>query len=201
MTTMEEDVFVKENADELTQRNVNRLGERQQKSEQMARREHSQKATKLSPLYYLMAVAVCIAIVILVWPTNQQSPIDELGIGTPNMTEFRAASPEAARIEQLISEDKIEEALRLTANVLKNSDLAIEELGDIPELWEDEEEMAYEDHIERVKNSELRWTYIYLLVRAGKNKEARKELKRYLKDPLYCEHEQEARQLLEKIRK
>ncbi len=198
---MENEVFIKESSDELTQRIANRLGERQQKLEQMAAWEQSSKGQKMRPLYYLTAVAACVAAVVLFWPTSKLSPAEELGIGVPTMTEYRDASPEISRIEKFISEEKYEDAIRVTEKALKNSDLAIYELENIPEIWENLEEMEYEDNLARVKNAELRWTYIYLLVQLERNKEARKELKTYLKEPQYCEHEEEARKLLKQLKK
>lgn len=201
MTAMEEERFARETADELTGRIADRLGERQKKLEQMAAWELAARKPKVRPLYYLTAIAACVVAAVLLWPTNELSPMEELGIEAPTMTEYRAASPEMARIEELISEKNYEEAIRRTEKALKNSDLAIYELENVPEMWENDEEMAYEDEQERVKNCELRWTYIYLLVQLERNKEARKELKVYLKYPQYCEHEEEARQLLIKLKK
>jgi hypothetical protein len=198
---MEEERFARETADDLTGRIADRLGERQKKLEQMAAWEQAARKPKVRPLYYLTAIAACVVAAVLLWPTNELSPMEELGIEAPTMTEYRAASAEIARIEELISEKNYEEAIRRTEKALKNSDLAIYELENVPEIWESDEEMAYEDERERVKNCELRWTYIYLLVQLERNKEARKELKVYLKYPQYCEHEEEARQLLIKLKK
>lgn len=201
MTAMEEEVFARENADALTGRIVDRLGERQEKLEQMAAWEQASKKPKVRPLYYLTAIAACVAAVVLLWPTSEVSPIEELGIEAPTMTEYRAASAEIARIEKLIGEKNYEEALRRTVKALKGSDAAIYEFENVPEVWDSDEEYAYEFEAELQKNSELRWTYIYLLVQLGKNKEARKELKAYLKLSQYAEHQEEARQLLKRLKK
>ncbi len=198
---MDENVFKRETADQLTNRIADRLGERQQKLEQMAEWERTSSKPKVKPLYYFSAIAACVVVVVLLWPASELSPIEELGIDVPTMTEYRAASPDVTRIGELIEKEKYAEALVLTEKVLINSDKVIEELGSIPEMWDNEEEMLYEDELERVKNSELRWTYIYLLVQLGRNKEACKELKTYLKEPQYCEHEEEAKRLLEKLKK
>ncbi len=198
---MEKDVFIREMADPLTNRIADRLGERQQKLEQMAEWECSSKKSKMRTLYYLSAIAACVVVVMLLWPASGLSTIEELGIGVPTMTEYRAASPDITRIEELIDKEKYAEALVLTEKVLINSDKIIEELGSVPEMRDNEEEMLYENELERVKNSELRWTYIYLLVQLERDKEACKELKTYLKEPQYCEHEEAARKLLEKFKK
>lgn len=200
---MEEDVFVRAEADGLTRRIADRLGERQQKLEQMEEWERqltaTNRKTRLRPLYAVMAVAACIAAVVLLWPTGQRSPLDELGIAAPELTEFRGASPETERIEQFIKEENYEKALAQAKKALKNSDLAIYELEGVPELWDDPDEAQYEEQAERLHNAELRWTYIYLLVHTKNYSEARKQLRLYLKQEP-CEHGQEARELLKRIK-
>ena len=200
---MEEEFFERGSADQLTSRIADRLGEREAKLKKMAEWERTkQKSEKRNarPLYYLAAIAACIVAAVLLWPTANVSPVDELDIDTPTMTAYRAASPEIARIEKLMSEENYAEALKRTEKALRNSDLAIYELENVPEIWGSDEEMAYEDEAERMKNSELRWTYIFLLIKNGQEKQARKELKKYLKFPEYCEHEEEARLLLKKLK-
>ena len=64
----------------------------------------------------------------------------------------------------------------------------------------DNEEMAYEEELEKSANSELRWTYIYLLVRLNHNDEARKQLNIYLKNRQFCGHSAEAMALLEELK-
>ena len=54
---------------------------------------------------------------------------------------------------------------------------------------------------EQLANSELRWTYIYLLVCTGDRREAIKQLKIYLKQKEFCEHEVEAKRLLKELKK
>ena len=196
-----EEVFERKSADELTGRIADRLGERQEKLEQMAAWEQAARGKpRVRPLYYLTAIAASVVAVVLLWPKNGLSPIEELGIDVPAMTEYRAASAEIARIEKLIDEKNYEEALKYTEKSLKNSDTAIYEFEEVPDFWDSEEEYAYEQEAELQKNSELRWTYIYLLVKLSRNKEARKELKTYLKDQEHCKHKEEARQLLEALK-
>ena len=200
---MEEDVFVRAEADALTRRIADRLGERQQKLEQMQQWERqlatNNRKARLRPLYAVLAVAACIAAVVLVWPGKPTSPLDELGIAAPELTAYRAASPEIERIEQFIKEENYEKALAQARKALKSSDLAIYELEGVPELWDDPEEAQYEEQAERLRNAELRWTYIYLLVHTQNYSEARKQLRLYLKQAP-CEHEQEARELLKRIK-
>ena len=197
---MTEEQFKREDADELTCLIANRLGERQEKLNRIDEWEQApNRSASVKPLYAMIAAAACIVAVMLFWPTHQ-SPLDELGIATPTLTEYRSATSGTTSIGQLIANKKYDEALQLTKKALNQSDLTVQELSDIPELWENDEEMDYENNLEQVKNAELRWTYIYLLIRTGKDKEAIKELKRYLKHPQYCEHKEEARKLLEKLK-
>lgn len=199
---MNEEVFIKQEADELTQRVADRLGLREEKMKQMEQweKQTSSHRSVYKLFAYVLSVAACIAIAIVIWPSNEPSLIDELGIERPSMTEFRGESSESVMIEQLIEKKNFDEALKMVAESLEKSDVAIEELESISTDWEDEEEMIYNDELERVKNSELRWTYIYLLLQTDDNKQARKELKRYLKTPQYCEHEQEAKELLSRLK-
>ena len=65
--------------------------------------------------------------------------------------------------------------------------------------WGDDDAVRYDQEMERAVNSELRWIYIYLLIKQGHKKDAKKQIKVYLKYPDFCEHEVEAKALLEKI--
>lgn len=197
---MNEDVFTRDPEDKLTERIVSRLGARQQKLEQMAAWEQTRHKAKIRPIYIISAVAACIVVVLLIsplWKTST-SPLDELGIGAPTLTEYRAASPEMTEINRLIKEENYVAALTKTEHALKNSD---EMLGDLISVAEmsDDEDIWYDVELEYVANSELRWTYIYLLVRTENYKKARKELKRYLRDK-DCEHRTEAEALMKKIK-
>lgn len=199
---MNEEKFVKQDADELTSRIADRLGQRQQKLEQMAEWERQARPARLKSLYLTVAIAACIAVVFVFSPFKSDvSPLDELGIESPTLTGYRAATPELAMIEQMISENRFEEALQETERLLKNSDMAVEEFGQTPEIWGDDEEATYEMELLFVQNQELRWAHVYLLIRLNQNKKARKELKRYLDYPDFCEHETEARLLLKKLKK
>lgn len=200
---MNEERYNKTEADALTQRIADRLGARQQKLDLMEQWQRSSKGTpRLRRLYIGAAVAAGLAaltIVVPIWRQNATSPLDELGIERPQLTEYRSAESVAAEIDRLIDEENYELALRKTQKALKGSDLTLDELTYVPELWDDQEEAQYEEAAERAHNSDLRWTYIYLLLKTGDEKTAKKELKKYLKHPEYCEHEQEARELLKKL--
>ena len=138
---------------------------------------------------------------LLVWPIYraQMSPIDRLGIEVPSMTEFRSANAEFAEISSLVKRKNYDLALQKTRKALVQSDMAVRELDGIG-MDCDNEEMAYEEELEKSANSELRWTYIYLLVRLNHNDEARKQLKIYLKNRQFCCHSAEAMALLEELK-
>jgi len=147
-----------------------------------------------------VAVIACVVVVLFVtaplWK-SPASPLDELGIEAPKLTEFRAASPEHTEIAALIEKKNYDDALVKVEKSLRQSDLSLKEMSGVAEDWDDES-LLYEEEAEMVQNSELRWTYIYLLVRKDRNNEARKELKRYLKSP-FGEHKKEAKSLLKAL--
>ena len=200
---MNEEVFVKQEADELTNRIANRLGERQKKLEQMEKWERQEKKpVRLRPIFVTVAVAACIAALFFFSPFggHEQSLVDELGIATPNMTEFRAANKDMTEIASLMENEDYEKALEKTEMALNRSDESLKMLEEVAAEWDDDEAVRYDQELEWAVNSELRWTYIYLLVKQGHKREARKELKRYLQYPEYCEHEAEAKALLNKLK-
>lgn len=200
---MNEEVFVKQEADELTNRIANRLGERQKKLEQMEKWERQEKKpVRLRPIFVTVAVAACIAALFFFSPFggHEQSLVDELGIATPNMTEFRAANKDMTEIANLMENEDYEKALEKTEKALNRSDKSLKMLAEVAAEWDDDEAVRYDQELEWAVNSELRWTYIYLLVKQGHKREARKELKRYLQYPEYCEHEAEAKALLNKLK-
>ncbi len=190
--------------DALDELIVSRLGERQKKLRRMEEMEHQIHRT--APIMRtvtwatVMAVA-CLTAFLVVSPLfrSSVSPLDELGIEQPTLTAYRAAAEEMAEINRLMERGDYEQALTKTEKALRQSDLAIREIADMADAWPDDESMEYEERLERTNNSELRWTYIYLLVKSDRLKDARRELRRYLKAADYCAHETEAKALLEKI--
>lgn len=89
-------------------------------------------------------------------------------------------------------------ALAVVKKTLHLSDVALEEFDGLGEEFDDEE-LAYEGRLERNTNSELRWTYIYLLVKLNDIKEAKVQLHKYLKAKEYCHHCAEAKALLNEL--
>ena len=199
---MNEEIDVKQEADELTKRIVDRLGERQQKLEPMAAWERKgRRPARLHPLFATIAVAACIGLAVVFLPmlSTEQSLLDELDIPTPGLTEYRAATPELNEIAGLMEKEDFETALKRTETALHRSDASIKMLEEVAEDWGDDDAVRYDQDMERAVNSELRWTYIYLLIKQDRKKDAKKQLKVYLKYPEFCEHQAEAKALLEKI--
>ena len=198
---MNEEKFVKAEADATTLLIAARLGERKRKIGRMAEMEHGFAGRgRRRHLYVRTLLAACVLAALLVWPIYrmQMSPIDRLGIAPPTMTEYRAANADMAEITSLMGKKNYDAALAKTRHALEKSDRAIRELCDLTSDWDDEE-LAYEEELEKTANSELRWTYIYLLVRLDKGQEAKVQLKLYLKDKRHCEHRAEAAALLKEI--
>lgn len=193
---MSEEVFNKNEADGLCQRIIDRLGRRQEKIDRMAEMERAERRSHLRPMTVILAIAACLVVAFLISPLwrTTVSPLDELGIAAPSMDNYRASIPELTEITQLIEAKNYDMALEKTAKALSSSDVKLEEL-DFASAVSDDDGLLYEAETERVYNSELRWTYIYLLVRTNDKKEARHQLKLYLKHPKDCEHLDEAREL------
>ena len=201
---MNEELFIRQEADELTNRIADRLGERQKKLERMTEWEkQAKKPVRLRPIYVTIAVAVCIGLLFFFSPFSRtnESVLDDLGIGTPSLTEYRAANKDMTEIAKLMEREDYEKALEKTEIALNRSEESLKMLAEVAEEWGDDEGIKYDLDLEMSVNSELRWTYIYLLVKKGHKKEAKKEIKRYLQYPDYCEHEAEAKALFEKLKK
>lgn len=168
----------------------------------MKKEKYEMKKAYLLSIFITLAIVICIAVLFIFSPFERsgQSYLDELDIEPPGMTDFRAASPELTEIANLMEKEDFENALGKTEAALERSDESLRMLYEVAEIWGDDEAVMYDQETEWAVNSELRWIYIYLLVKKGRKKEAKKELKNYLKYPDYCEHEAEARALLEKLK-
>lgn len=187
--------------DELTALITRRLGERQQKLQMMEQWERpaSQKA-HIRPLYWVAAVTACLAVVVWLRPwAGSNDYLEELGIEAPAMTTYRGSSSEMAEITSLIKTEQYALALDKVTKELKESDWYLETLYGICEAMGNDEDI-YEYEAEMQQNSELRWTRIFLLLKTGQEKEASKEVKRYLRNPDYCQHLDEAKALKKKLK-
>ena len=194
---MEKFIDGKHACDDVERLVVDRLAKRQEKLDRIARWESVAKY-RVRALYAAISAAACIAIVFvtgdLFGGSDGSSVIDELGIQAPHMGVFRSAAPEFMVVENYMAEGEYYKALDVAEAALKKSDKTVKAYEKEP-CWDDEE-WEYEYKYERLMNSEMRWAYIYLLVIADCEKDAVKELKKYLKDMDYCQHKGEAESML-----
>ena len=196
---MNEEKFNHNAADADTMLIVARLGERKRKLERMAEMEHRMVRRTTTRLYtsIISAVALLILVFVPLW-CMQISPLDKTGISQPTFSDYRSGNADIAEITKLMNQQDYKQALTVTKKALHTSDIALKDLyGKDVEF--DDEELVYEEELERNTNSELRWAYIYLLVKLDDVKEARRQLHKYLKAKDYCQHQAEAKALLEEI--
>lgn len=199
---MNEEKFNLNAADADTMLIVARLGERKRKLERMAEMEHRLARRTTARLYtgIVSAVAAVILLTLVLVPLwrIQMSPLDKTGIPQPTFSDYRSGNVDIAEITKLMDRQEYKQALTVTKKALHTSDIALKDLyGKDVEF--DDEELVYEEELERNTNSELRWAYIYLLVKLDDVKEARRQLHKYLKAKDYCQHQAEAKALLEEI--
>ena len=116
--------------DELTDRIASRLGARQQKLEQMEQWDKApakRTITRLRPLFVCLAVAACLAAVVWVAPwQSSTNPLDELGIGTPEITVYRSASSDANAINALIDRGNSVLIIEHDPEIIKCADYIID---------------------------------------------------------------------------
>ena len=199
---MNEEKFNPNVADGDTMLIVARLGERKRKLERMAEMEQRLARRTTARLYTsivsAMAAVVLLTLVLVPLWRMQISPLDKTGISQPKFSDYRSGNADIAEITKLMNRQDYKQALTVTKKALHTSDISLKDLyGKDVEF--DDEELVYEEELERNTNSELRWAYIYLLVKLDDVKEARRQLHKYLKAKDYCQHQAEAKALLEEI--
>lgn len=199
---MNEEKFNHNVADGDTMLIVARLGERKRKLERMAEMEQRMARRTTARLYtsIVSAVAAVVLLTLVLVPLwrMQIPPLDKTGISQPTFSDYRSGNADIAEITKLMNRQDYKQALTVTKKALHTSDIALKDLyGKDVEF--DDEELVYEEELERNTNSELRWAYIYLLVKLDDVKEARRQLHKYLKAKDYCQHQAEAKALLEEI--
>ena len=199
---MNEEKFNPNVADADTMLIVARLGERKRKLERMAEMEQRLARRTTARLYTsivsAMAAVVLLTLVLVPLWRMQISPLDKTGISQPTFSDYRSGNADIAEITKLMNRQDYKQALTVTKKALHTSDIALKDLyGKDVEF--DDEELVYEEELERNTNSELRWADIYLLVKLDDVKEARRQLHKYLKAKDYCQHQAEAKALLEEI--
>lgn len=199
---MNEEKFNPNVADANTMLIVARLGDRKRKLERMAEMEHRLARRTTARLYtgVVSAVAAVILLTFVLVPLwhIQMSPLDKTGISQPTFSDYRSGNADIAEITKLMDRQEYKQALVITKKALHISDIALKDLYG-KDIEFDDEELVYEEELERNTNSELRWAYIYLLVKLDDVKEARRQLHKYLKAKDYCQHQAEAKALLEEI--
>lgn len=199
---MNEEKFNPNVADGDTMLIVARLGERKRKLERMAEMEQRMVRRTTARLYTsivsAMAAVILLTLVLVPLWRMQISPLDKTGISQPKFSDYRSGNADIVEITKLMNRQDYKQALTVTKKALHTSDIALKDLyGKDVEF--DDEELVYEEELERNTNSELRWAYIYLLVKLDDVKEARRQLHKYLKAKDYCQHQAEAKALLEEI--
>lgn len=199
---MNEEKFNPNAADGDTMLIVARLGERNRKLERMAEMEHRLARRTTARLYTsivsAMAAVILLTLVLVPLWRMQIPPLDKTGISQPTFSDYRSGNADIAEITKLMDRQDYKQALTVTKKALHTSDIALKDLyGKDVEF--DDEELVYEEELERNTNSELRWAYIYLLVKLDDVKEARRQLHKYLKAKDYCQHQAEAKALLKEI--
>jgi len=142
------------------------------------------------------AVAACVAIVLIMKPfsnSEDRSPLDQLGIEQPILSDFRAANPICRDIDLSLELKDYKKAILQIDEALKSSN---EELKKFQEInTSSDETLLYEIELANAHNYQLRWTRIYTLVRLGQYDEAIEDLRLFV--TLEGEHSNDAKTLLE----
>ena len=195
---MQDERFNPREQDELTQVIVERLAERQRKIDRM--KEMSTPHRRIS-LYggATLAVAACVAVIAVFNLFSNVSPLDEAGIGKPEMSQLRGTSSSMTKIYGFLDNEEYAAAERLARKTIDGLEANLDLYRELPPEYDSEEE-AYEAKHEMVTLSQLRWTYIYLLVKQDKKQIAIKQLKIYIKDKEHAEHYDEAKKLLKVLK-
>ncbi len=142
-----------------------------------------------------LAIAACIAIVFILRPFSKSadiSPLDQLGIEQPLLSDFRAANPTCADIDLSLEQKDYDKAIVLINESLKSSSEDLKQLEEMNTL--PDETILYEKEIAIAHNYQLRWARIYTLVRLGRCEEAIEDLKFFV--TLKGDHSKDAKALL-----
>ncbi len=142
-----------------------------------------------------LAVAACVAVVFIIRPFTKSadiSPLDQLGIDQPLLSDFRAASPTCADIDLSLEQKDYDKALLLINQLLESSSEDLKQLQETQTL--PDETLLYEKELAIAHNYQLRWTRIYTLVRLGRCDEAVEDLRFFI--TLKGEHSKDAKALL-----
>lgn len=196
---MADEIIFNEN-DKLMVCITERLGERQYKMTRITEMEKS--ARRSLTLTYggisTMLVAACIACLFVFNPFNSSSVLDDCNISQPSLSEYRGGAHEG-EIEELMKLHDYFNAMEIAHKQLVESDKEIASMN--KNMLAEDEELQYEMEQIRVANVEIRWMYIYLLVKNGKYEDAITELEIYLRDKAYVNNSDEAERLLNELKK
>ena len=154
--------FCRKDADALTQRIVDGLGRRQQKINRMREWEHSRASQRKMTFYAAVACAACLAIGVLLRPFYPSKQIEN-NLSVPSFTEWRGASSDTQQLGEWIDAEQYGEALHLVEKLLTESDSIVRSWSDSDTVVD--EEATYERELIRMDNEELRWAYIYILIK------------------------------------
>lgn len=173
-----------------------RLGERKRKLDRMAKWEQKGKSHKRTfQIASVFVVAACMVAIFFAPMLEKESlsPLDELGI-RPEIPTFRGMSQDMDRLTNLVENGAYEDAMPLCESILQESE---QDVGDMERYCvnTDDEEAEYELELAKSQNAEIRWMYIYILVRLEKNDEAINQIKKYMKHSRFCVHMEEAKEL------
>lgn len=142
-----------------------------------------------------LAIAACVAIILIVRPFTKSadiSPLDQLGIEQPMLSDFRAANPTCADIDLSLEQKDYEKAILLINESLKLSREDLKKLQEMNTL--PDETLLYEKELAIAHNYQLQWARIYTLVRLGRCEEAIEDLKSFVN--IKGEHSKDAKALL-----
>ena len=197
----EEKHYIKEKKDALDDLIADRLGERQKKLErmrQMGKGGTSVTLLRNTPVWIATAVAASLIglLIMILPPTHVTSPIDELGIECPSLQEYRSGSPCFTEIQDLLEKEDWSAAQYKVYKALCKSEKDMDSLLAINER---DVAQQYELDVEKEEISQLRWIYIYVLLKESKIDEAVVHIEKYISQE--GEHKHDAEILLKKILK
>lgn len=179
---------------------IERLGERQYKMMKMAEMERSSR--RIFEYFGVggLLVAACVACIVVFVPFRKVVIHEPSNIVQPSLSAYRSGTQfNAEEIEALLEREEYEEAMIRMRSVLDESDKRVASVNNIAPA--DDEELMYEKERALVENSEIRWMYIYLLLKNDKQEQAIKELEIYIKNKKYALYIDEAKTMLRNLRK
>lgn len=183
---------------------VERLGERDRKIKRIEKWNTYNSGLKTTyAVISVLSVAACLAFVFLVaspWTDNESGDnINDLDISL-DRNYFRSADSEMKEVMGSIDKKQYEIAIQQCKELLEQSDIILSQLeSNKPNVMDEEQE--YELEMQKAENEEIRWTYIFLLVKNNEATEALEHLDRYIEGSNRSAHMDEALALREKIKK